>query len=89
MAPQKVVIVEVGMQMLARILRLPPDVKFLKVRQTWEQEQNGKFEVLVQAPNLEEVHEGQAFPWGKCVLEMEFCKADEILHLARSHVENY
>ena len=89
MPSQKVAIIEVSLPMLAQFLRLPSNVNFLKVRQTWEQERAGKFEILVEAPNLQEVHPGNAFPWGKCVMHMEFCKSDEILHIARSEVENY
>jgi len=79
----------ISLPLIKHILKLPNDVKFLKVRQNWEQEQRGIFEVLVEAPNLFETLEGDSFPWVKCTIHNDFCREDEISHIIRSEIESY
>jgi hypothetical protein len=85
----KVVTLEVSLAAFRLLMKLPDDVKLLKVRQTWEQERAGKFDILVEGPDLQEVSDGEVIPWGKCTMHAEFCKADEVYHIVRSEVENY
>ena len=82
-------ILEINFTVLKQILRLPQDAMLLKVRQSWEQEKRGVFEVLVSAPNLQETLPGDALPWVRCRINTEFCKQDEIVHIVGSTIENH
>lgn len=82
-------ILEISLAVLKKILKLPQDATFLKVRQSWEQEKRGVFEVLVSAPNLKKIYPGEALPWVRCSINTEFCKQDEIVHIVGSTIENY
>lgn len=82
-------IVQISLGVLKHILKLPEEVKLLKVRQSWEQEREGKFEVLVESPNLLPTLRDNKYPWVTIKLETEFCREDEITHIVRGSVENY
>ena len=71
------------------MIKLPDDVKFLKVRQSWEQERRGTFEILVEAPNLNEVLPGNPYPGLRCTIHNEFCKEHEITHIVRGEICNW
>lgn len=77
---------EISLSMLRQILKLPEGTEFLKVRQSWEQEQRGVFEVLVDSPKLHETTPGNTFPWINCTIHTEFCKQDEVTHIVRSEI---
>lgn len=82
-------VLQVSFNVLEKFMGCPPDIKFLRVRQSWEQERQGVFEVLVEAPSLQEVPEGNKIPWIRGVLTAQFCTQDEITHLKDFKVENY
>ena len=79
----------VSLRFLHTFLKLPAEVKLLRVRQTWEQEQEGVFEILVESPALDGVLEGNQIPWLKATMTAEFCTKDEITHLKDCKIENY
>lgn len=81
-------ILELSLHSLVNLLHLPKDVKFFKVRQSWEQEQRGVFEVLVASPILEKTLPGQDYPWVRCTIHNEFCNQDEISHIVRGEIGN-
>ena len=80
---------QVSLRFLHTFLKLPAATKLLRVRQTWEQEQEGMFEILVESPALDSVMKGNAIPWVKATLTAEFCTQDEITHLKECKIENY
>lgn len=87
--PSKIGLLEVNLDFLAQLIRLPDNAKFLKVRQSWEQEQSGRFEILIESPDLKDTHESLPIPWAKVILFNEFCLADEKIHIVRSEVGNW
>jgi len=82
-------LLKISLDVLRILLKLPPDVKFTKVRQSWEQERTGDFEVLVEAPNLEETLPGNDYPFVRCTLAADFCTVDEVTHIVGGTIENY
>ena len=82
-------VLEVNFKMLEKFLGFPVTTKMLKVRQSWEQERSGVFEILVEDQKLSSVLEGDAIPWVRGTLTAEFCTQDEITHLKDFKVENY
>jgi hypothetical protein len=81
-------ILVVSLKILPALLHLPDDVKFIRVRQTGEQEQQGTFEILVEAPNLDIVSESQMLPLIKCTIHKEFCDMEERSHIVSGEVSN-
>ena len=79
--------IEVNLNLLRIFLKLPEHVKFLAVRQKWEQEKAGKFEILVESPDLKKVPPYDRIPWAQCVLHHEFCREDEITHIDRGELK--
>ena len=82
-------ILQVSFGVLHTFLKFPAEAKMLRVRQSWEQEQRGEFEILVESPALNGVLEGNKIPWIKATLTAEFCTQDEIVHLKDCKIENY
>ena len=65
----KAAIVRVSLTVLEQILGLSKiDIKISRVRQTWEEEQAGRFEILIEGDSLKEVIECGEFP--EVMLEM-------------------
>jgi len=82
-------VVEISLEVLRDVLKLPKEVKLVKVRQDWEQFDRRVFEVLVESESLQDVIPGNKYPWLRCTLHAEFCRADEITHIVRTEIENY
>ena len=82
-------LLKISLDVLRTTLNLPPDVKFTKVRQSWDQERTGDFEVLVESPNLQETLAGNEYPFVKCTLEAKFCPVDVVMHIIGGKIENY
>ena len=78
--------VEISMDFLRQLLKLPESVKFLAVKQT-ATEFGRKFEVLIESPDLPEVLQYDAIPRAKIILNAEFCAVDEITHIVAGTVE--
>ncbi len=65
----KAAIVRVSLTALENTLGLSKiDIKIIKVRQTWEEEQAGRFEMLIEGDSLKMVSEGDLIP--EVMLEM-------------------
>ena len=65
----KAAIVRVNLTALESMLGLSKiGIKISRVRQTWEEEQAGRFEILIEGDNLKEIIEGQPIP--EVMLEM-------------------
>ena len=79
--------VEISMDFLRQLLKLPESVKFLAVKQDWTTEFGRKFEVLIESPDLPEVLQYDAIPRAKIILNAEFCAVDEITHIVAGTVE--
>lgn len=80
-------IIKVNLEALRRDLKFPDEVKFKAVRQTWEQEEEGTFELLVSAPNISETAPGEVFPWIRAEMKLGFCEVDEITHIKASRIK--
>jgi len=59
----KLGIVQVKLETLRDILKLPKHTKLLRVRQDWEQERRGEFDLLVESKELNKVPEHSPIPW--------------------------
>lgn len=79
--------IQVSVKAIANLLHLPDNVKISCVRQTWEDAQMGRFEMIVESPDLPMTYDGQPLPWGNIVFHTEFCTADEISHIVRGEVK--
>ncbi len=79
--------VEISLDFLRQLLKLPQSVKFLAVKQDWVNEFGRKFEVLIESPDLPEVLQYDAIPRAKIRLNIEFCAVDEITHIVAGTVE--
>ena len=79
-------IIHCSLPLIQKLLKLPEDVKLIRVRQTWEQQETGQFEILVEAPTLPETHPGQVYPWADVIIHTEFCREDEISHIVKGEI---
>lgn len=77
MMNRRLVLVEVSMQFLRDILKLPPEVKIVRVAQTWDDERRQVFKIVVESPSLKEVPEVQEVPYGMIEIRSEFCPDHE------------
>ena len=70
-------IVNISLAAIKEILKLPPETKLLRVRQDWENEKKGMFQVLIESPNLYEIPEGGTFPETTIEIHSDFCTSHE------------
>ena len=81
-------VLEINLGVLRSLLKLPEGTRLLRVRQSWEQEHAGSFEVLVESPELTETLPGHKYPWIRCMIYTEFCSQDEVTHITKSELSN-
>ena len=81
-------IVRASVPWFNEFLKLPKEIKVIRIRQTWEQELSGGFEVLLEGDPLPEVPEGGAIPEGSIITHSEYCPACEKHHVVRSEIGN-
>ena len=74
----KQALVNISLAVLKEILKLPPETRLLRVRQDWEHERQGAFQVLVESPELHEIPEGEVFPETTIEIHSDFCPSHEL-----------
>lgn len=76
--PSGIALVKVYLPSLRDILKLPENVKLLRVRQSWEDERQLRFEILVESPNLPLLAEGAPIPYARILVHTDPCIESEV-----------
>ena len=85
----KLAVIKVTLILLKNIMSLPNDIKITRLRQSWEQERDGVFEMLAEGESLPEVMEGQAIPEARIIVHLNYCDKCNRSVIGSSEVKVY